>query len=125
VVCEMKTITKHCWCVECEEFCAPLPNLGLDGKGCCASCGVQGCGGSCPSGCDACPPPKCGKVRSRKRLIKKEITYQVPVYKCVVVPTCGCGNGGCSEATSARVSDSFSVSALIDLTPFIGRHQNE
>jgi hypothetical protein len=36
-------------------------------------------------------PPRCGPVRLRKKLVKKEIVCEVPVYKCVVV----CGNGCC------------------------------
>ena len=28
VVCDVKTVTKYCWCVECEEFCTPLPGYG-------------------------------------------------------------------------------------------------
>jgi hypothetical protein len=32
--------------------------------------------------------PKCGPVRTKMKLVKKEIDCEVPVYKCVVV--CGC-----------------------------------
>ncbi|MBN1393619.1 MAG: hypothetical protein JW959_01120 [Pirellulales bacterium] len=102
VVCEMKAVKKHVWVVECEEFCATLPRRHgrcLDGCGCGDACKAD-CG--CSSGkCDPCAveegkcriPPKCGKMRTRKKLIKKEIECKVPVYKCVVVyccPRCEC-----------------------------------
>lgn len=96
VVCDVKKVRKTVWVVECEEFCASLPNCR---RGC------KPCGGcdkaSCDSCCDPCDslrrptvPPKCSKVRTRKKLVKKEIICEVPVYKCVVV----CCNTGCSEA---------------------------
>jgi len=64
VVCEWKEVTKTVWAVACEEFCVPKP-----GRGCCVS-------------------P--GKVRTRKKLLRKEITVKVPVYRCVVAD-CTCG----------------------------------
>lgn len=64
IVCEMKKVKKTVWAVECEEFCVPRPSL----RGCCVTC---------------------GKVRCRRKLLKKEITVEVPVYKCVVVD-CTC-----------------------------------
>jgi len=72
VVCEMKKVKKTVWAVECEEFSTLLP----------------GC--HCLTGCNKCcvTPPRCDKVRTRKKLVKKTITCEVPVYKCVVVP-CG------------------------------------
>lgn len=94
VVCEMKKIKKIAWVVECEEFCAPLPGC----KRSCRSRQTGNCGDSC---CDPCASlrrpmvtPKCSKVRARKTLVKKQITCEVPVYKCIVV----CGNGCCEEA---------------------------
>ena len=80
VVCEMKEVKKTCWEVECEEFCVPLPRL----------CGRKA--GACERDCVA--PPKCGKVRCRKKLVKKKVTRKVPVYKCVVEHVCGkcCGH---------------------------------
>jgi hypothetical protein len=57
-------VKKTVWAVECEEFCVPRP-----GRGCCAPC---------------------GKMHTRKKLLRKEITVKVPVYKCVVVD-CACG----------------------------------
>ena len=105
VVCGTKTVTKSCWCVECEEFCAPLPGWGPlsylyaacfnpCGDSCCdrcdESCRDPGCGTKC---CERClVPPKCGPVRSKKKLVKKEYECEVPVYRCVVKYLCsGCG----------------------------------
>ncbi|MFZ5830375.1 MAG: hypothetical protein ACOY3P_09810 [Planctomycetota bacterium] len=112
VVCETKEIKKHVWNVKCEPFCVGLPQCGCD------CCGDPGCGGGCNTGCDvgcadagccgqACDPcaveyaktrmpPKCGPVRTRKVLEKKEITCEVPCYKCV--PVCCHCNGGCGIA---------------------------
>jgi len=106
VICEMKEVKKTCWVVECEEFCVPLPGCGPFCKsaccdGCDSGCDI-GCGDGCPS--DPCAslrrpivPPKCGKVRCRKKLVKKEITCEVPVYKCVVVCCKGCCDSVCCE----------------------------
>jgi hypothetical protein len=114
VVCETREIKKTVWQVKCENFCAPLPSLA---RGCCA-CGDPGCdgncgqaaggeagGGNCGKGCDPCAveeakchvPPKCGPVRTKKTLVKKEVTCKVPSYKCVPV-CCRCSRDpGCCE----------------------------
>jgi hypothetical protein len=113
VVCEMKEVKKTVWVVKCQDFCAPLPNCGR-GKGCgscgaCAaaeSCGAEpACREGCGKKCDPCAveknkcyiPPKCGKVRTKKTLEKKEIVCKAPSYKCVVVYSCpNCrGSDGC------------------------------
>ena len=114
IVCEMKEVKKTVWVVECEEFCTMLPRLcGPCANEChsgqCGACGPEhspdcGCEG-CQKKCDPCAaekdkcyyPPKCGKARVKKKLVKKEVVCKVPVYKCVVVyccPQCGCNEGG-------------------------------
>ena len=118
VVCEMKEVKKTVWVVKCEDFCAPLPNCGrgcrngCDGRGTCDACGATEtrcaepvCGEGCGKKCDPCAveknkcyiTPKCGKVRTKKTLEKKEIVCKVPSYKCVVVYSCPncCGSEGC------------------------------
>jgi len=123
VVCEMKKVKKTVWRVECEEFCASLPgcerscrcrkgcgDAGCGETGCCETgCGEDACGGGCCE--DPCAdllsrkrvPPKCGKVRTRKKLVKREIICEVPTYKCVVA---GCGTcGGCGEASEAAPAE--------------------
>jgi hypothetical protein len=104
VVCEMKEVKKTVWVVKCEEFCAPLPGCR---RGCCEGgdgrepCPAEAaCPNDCRKKCDPCAseenkclvPPKCGKLREKKTLEKKEIVCKVPSYKCVVVyccPHCG------------------------------------
>lgn len=103
VVCGMKEIKKTVWVVECEEFCVPNPHCPRD---CCKSscCQESACGDTCDGCCASgggchhkcLVPPKCGPVRCRKKLIKKEIVCKVPVYKCTV---CGaCGEACCDES---------------------------
>ena len=67
------------------------------------SCSEGSCG-KCKS-CDPCAvendkeynTPRCGKVRVKKTLEKKEVICKVPSYKCVpTCPSCGnCGNSSC------------------------------
>jgi len=92
---DVKEVKKHVWVVKCEDFCAPLPGCG--GKRGCGACG-DGCGDeSCASGCGAhCD--RCGCVRTKKTLEKKEIVEKIQCWKCVVVYACGdCGDGCCAE----------------------------
>lgn len=121
IVCEMKEIKKTVWVVHCSEFCAPLPNCGM-GKCCgdCGGCEVCRAAGECRSEptciedcgkkCDPCAaeeakcfvPPKCGKVREKKTLVKKEVICKAPSYKCVVVYSCA--NCGAQECSGESVS---------------------
>ena len=138
-VCEIKEIKKTVWNVKCEPFCAPLPRCGR-----CCGCGDPACGGCeagcgtipacCDGTCDQCKncdpcavenakcyvPPKCGPVRTKKTLEKKEVTCKVPSYKCV--PVCchcggGCGDpGGCGAGCSspAPVKETSSAGQAIE-----------
>jgi hypothetical protein len=103
LVCETKEIKKTVWVVKCEDFCTSLPGCALRH---CEGCDCQPCGPAetCAPpacGCDRhgnnpCAaeenkcyvPPKCGKVRTKKTLEKKEVVCRVPSYKCVVVYCC-------------------------------------
>ncbi len=110
VVCEMKEVKKTVWVVHCEEFAPLLPQC----KHCCEEEGCTACTAEKPQpvcqtcqGCNGknCGPcaalenreyvtPKCGKIRDKKTLEKKEITCKVPVYKSVVTYSCsGCSGG--------------------------------
>jgi hypothetical protein len=100
----MKTITKHCWRVECEEFCDPLPGcvrwswdwcglFGTRAKGCEADCCEDACGNACCGDAPGCVPPKCGPVRVRKKLVLEKYECQVPVYSCEVQYLCS----GCAD----------------------------
>ena len=102
VECGVTKVKKTVWAVECEEFCPSLPGCKRSCKcgGCEADCGDAACCGD-DSCCDPCAslrrptvPPKCMQSRCRKKLVKKTVTCEVPVYKCVVV----CGGCGCAES---------------------------
>ncbi|PQO36364.1 hypothetical protein DTL21_10735 [Bremerella cremea] len=99
IVCEMKKVKKTSWTTECEDVCSLLPSsmlpdslfgislFGHKKLGCgevgCADC-AQGC-------CDKAPIA--GHCRTRKVLVQKTTTIEVPVYKCVVEYCCqGCGS---------------------------------
>jgi len=119
IVCEMKEVKKHVWIVHCEEFGTLLPGCGkgCNGCGCCEAdegCGAEpACCGGCGKGCDPCSAeknkcyvtPKCGKIRTKKTLEKKEVVCKVPKYKCVVVYCCPecCANEGCNGKLTAPV----------------------
>jgi len=132
VVCDTKKVKKVIWQVQCEPFCPMLPGCGAlhkclgggccdDGCGsCCESdcCEDDYCGESCGSGCgdlcesvrkanaDCAAPPKCGKMRCKKKLLRKEIECEVPVYKCVVVDCGPAGTCGvpCGETAAPAVA---------------------
>lgn len=112
VVCEMKEVKVTCWDVECDDFCVPLPGCG---HGCCGqSCGEPGC---CDSGCGCAKPvtpPKCGKVRCRKKLVKRVVTKKVPVYKCVVEYVCA---GCCGESCGAHTEETAPIAAKAKAQP--------
>lgn len=102
VVAGVAKVKKHTWCVEAVPF-APLmpgciPNLhstlgGLFG-GLHLGAGGGECG-ACEAGCgqeECVAGPECGKIRTKKILVKKEYEIEVPVYKTVVKHLCGdCG----------------------------------
>jgi hypothetical protein len=106
MVCEMKEVKKVCWGVECEVF-QPLRPAGLAKTGCGSSCGVScgtSCDPTCGQTCRGCNRHECvtccepGKARCKKKLMKREITVNVPVYKCVVEYVCpGCCSTECAE----------------------------
>ena len=107
LVCATAEQKKTVWAVQCKDFCVPMPRL-WGGK--CASCGeTAACGAcdQCAAGKPCQAPPKCGPVRTRKELVKKEIVCKVPVYKCVVVccghcaGDCGACQGGAESAQAA------------------------
>ena len=92
VVCEVRKDVKTYWTVECHEMCPLLP-------------------GCCRDGCDGCPPPpRCGKPKCVKQLVKNQYLVDVPVYKCVVRYLCpACANAeptGAASPTPAAVATS-------------------
>ncbi|MDZ7616519.1 MAG: hypothetical protein U1E05_05900 [Patescibacteria group bacterium] len=135
VVVEMKKVKKHVWVCECEEHCTGLPGTGLfsrwlDGSGSCSDSAAcePACGG-CGT-CDPCDavraqlhcPPKCGPVRTRKKLVKKEVECEVPSYKCVAVSVPACRAGCCGGNEAANVPAVVTQDAMqsAPLPPVVG-----
>jgi hypothetical protein len=126
LVCTTKEVKKTVWVVHCTDFCAPVPSLCRKGEcaseACCNDkcCAAEPtcCSDSDGKKCDPCAreeskchlPPKCGKVREKKTLEKKEVVCKVPSYKCVVVYCCPhCGelencNGESAPAPASKSS---------------------
>lgn len=81
LVCEKKKETSTEYTSECEDFCIPGPSH---------KCGVRyehdECGGHPHR--KIIWQPTCAKVHTRKKLIKKEVTKEVPDYKWVVEEYC-------------------------------------
>jgi len=116
VECGTKKETKIEYSCECEDFCVP----GRSRK----------CGVTCECDDHGCKThrtvwqPTCGKVRTRKNLVKKEVSKEVPDYKWVVEEICsGCGQCACrtehtrcpSQACLADDSEIRPVSATDEI----------
>ncbi|HEX5442947.1 MAG TPA: hypothetical protein VFW87_03920 [Pirellulales bacterium] len=75
VVCEMTKVSKPEFECECEDFCVPGPS-------------------QCETVCDDCGnkcrvyTPGCAKVRTRVKLVRKEVVQEKPSYKWVVEDVC-------------------------------------
>ncbi len=88
---DVKKVTKTVYDYECEDFCVPGPSK---------ICGIK-----CVPDCDAHHgvrkeiiwQPCCGKVYTRKKLVKKTITEEKPGFKCVVVCLCNSCGSNCGE----------------------------
>ncbi len=92
LVCENKKITAICWGCACENFCLPGPST--------PSC--RNCEMVCDETSDPkapCVQPKklvwtdwipgqCGKVFTKKKLMKRTVTKSVPSFKWVVEDLC-------------------------------------
>jgi hypothetical protein len=134
IVCEMKEVKKTVWVVKCEEFCTILPSSPLSGPcncggGQCAACNPSATCAACDAQggkCDPCAslenrnfnPPKCGRVREKKTLEKKEITCKVPSYKCVVVYACPqCNHQESKREEPGAVAPAPVKSAALPLAP--------
>lgn len=130
VVSEMKEVKKTVWVVKCDDFCAPLPRCPLQCAEGCGSCGKEGCPAAscegCGKSCDPCAnlenrnyiPPKCGKVRNKKTLEKKEVVCKIPAYKCVVVYACAnCGPNCGGEKTEPPAPSATSPAPTMPPAP--------
>jgi len=98
---------------------------------CCGdACGAMDCCDPCESvrkaHADCAAPPRCGKVRGKKKLLRKEIECEVPVYKCVVmcVDPCGTSCGvSCGEgevAPSKAPAEGGQETESAPLPPVVG-----
>lgn len=77
-VCETKEVKEVEWGVACEEFCVPGPSRRV---ACADDCGRPATQWV----------PACGQVRTRKKLVKKEVAKQVPSVRWVVeTVACDC-----------------------------------
>lgn len=81
-----KTVLKVSYTVECEEFCIPGPSK------CCGS--HWECDGNASAGCTQRHrvfdwiPNSCGKICTKRKLVKIETPTQVPSYQWVVEHVC-------------------------------------
>lgn len=118
VVCEMKKVTKTVWVVECEEFCPSLPGCPWDCKSCPAGCKDGACqSGECASLRKPMVPPQCCGVKTTKKLVKKEIECEVPVYKCVVACQCGARGRDCGDAAPVKAAAPVPAAKQAPLPP--------
>lgn len=112
LVCETKKDKKVEYSCECEDFCVPGPS-----QRCGKKCDCDECGRKC---CHDVWKPTCAKVRTRVKLIKKEVPVEKQVYTWVVEEVC-CGCGNC--LSQARVdappegSEIIQASAQDEIVP--------
>ena len=95
LVCDTKEVKETCYSLECEDYCLPGPPQ------CC--CHKSSCGE-----CSKCVKPTCGKVRTKAKLVKREITRKVPITKCVVEVLCT----GCCQHKQADVVQNEAAPAM-------------
>ena len=91
---DKKKVTEVEFDCKCEDFCTPGPSK-LCGEKCHCDC-------KSPRGhtCEKIWQPSCGCVRTRHVLMKREVTKEVPSYKCVVEYVCErcCDDGDCAPS---------------------------
>jgi hypothetical protein len=99
VVCDTKDVKETCYSLVCEDYCLHGP------PPCCTK---SKCGG-----CSDCATATCGPVRTRAKLVKREITRKVPVAKCVVETLCNgcCGQGAIPK--TARLETPLLPAAVV------------
>ncbi len=94
--CGKKKETKTEYSAECEDFCVPGPSK---------KCGVKvECDGHGHHHRTILWQPTCAKVHTRKKLVKKEVTKEVPDYKWVVEEYC-CVCGRCVKVDGKDKDD--------------------
>ncbi len=112
LVCIEKEVKETVYCCECEDFCVPGPSCKC-GKECHHDC-------TAPHGC-RCKEvwqPTCADVRTRNKLIKKEVVKKVPSWKWVVETVCCDCASRCGEtAQEAAPPPDASVEAPLEPLP--------
>jgi len=98
LVCDTKEVKETCYSLVCEDYCQPGP------PACCAKSKCNGCS-SCAHGTTV----TCGPVRTRARLVKREITRKIPITKCVIETLC---NGCCDQDFVSKT-----VQAAVPIVP--------
>jgi hypothetical protein len=84
IVCDTKKEKKTRWRVECSLACPLLP-------GCCLSRNGEESGDAekeAEKANCAGPPPRCGRPRTVRKLVKEEYEVSIPVYRCEVRYLC-------------------------------------
>ncbi|MGE0535018.1 MAG: hypothetical protein AB7O68_08595 [Pirellulales bacterium] len=76
---DVKEFKEVCWDVKCEDFCVPGPS-------CC--CGKVEKHDDCGCWSYKIWKPNCGHIRTRRTLVKNEVTRKVPTTKWVVEDVC-------------------------------------
>jgi hypothetical protein len=85
--CDVKKVTKIEYSCECEDFCVPGKSQKCGTK---CECHCKQCLLGCREHCCEKPvyKPTCAEVHTKKKLIKHEVTKEVPTYKWVVETVC-------------------------------------
>ncbi len=106
VVRECRERKKTVWVVESEVVCPVLPALPRLWPP------VRCCEGACGANercvCRTPAPVKCGKPRTVKRLVKKEVVYYEPRYRCVA-----CGRARAVPETNSPLDASASEQDIL------------
>lgn len=103
LVCGTKKEKKTEYSCECEDFCVPGPS-----ERCGTKCECNRLGIKC---CHPVYKPVCAKVRTKRVLVKKEVTKEVPEYKWVVEEVC-CKCGEKIEGTQKTAAAPKPLAAL-------------
>lgn len=93
VVCELRDEKKTVYSCECEDFCVPGPSQKCGEKWVCDADGHRRR--------ETIWKPGCADVRTKAKLVKREVTRKVPVYKWEVVEVCSKCGDCCQDAATA------------------------
>lgn len=108
LICTTEEKKKTVYSCECEDFCVPGPS--------------ECCGRRCVPDCDACCghrwetiwKPGCARVRTRVKLVKREVVEQVPAWKWEVVELC---DHCCEGYQTQPATEEMPVGYVFDAPP--------